>query len=148
MEEYVDLTQKEAESLLNLLKIPTEIQGGLDFDHTKKLIKLKSVDEREEFLLNITPSRYEIEKITYQTRARKSIILARLDINGPPHRNPDDTDVPCPHIHIYKEGFADKWAYPLPESFSECDTLWDFLDEFCRFCNISQNPFEAPLIGF
>nr|WP_317200593.1 hypothetical protein [uncultured Psychrobacter sp.] len=144
----MELTQKEARTLLAMIKVPHEIEGGLDFDHTKKLVKLKSLDGREEFHFNVIPSRYEIKKITYQTRARKSIILVRLDIKGPPHRNPDDEEIPCPHIHIYKEGYGDKWAYTLPKDFDDCTNLWDFLEEFCKFCNISQNPFNQPVIGF
>ena len=38
----------------------------------------------------------------------------RLDLDGPPHRNPDEAEIPCPHLHIYSEGFGDKWAMAAP----------------------------------
>jgi hypothetical protein len=36
----------------------------------------------------------------------------RLDLDGPPHRNPDDEEIPWPHLHVYREGYGDKWASP------------------------------------
>lgn len=143
----MQLTQKEANDLISLMKIPKDIGGGISFDHQKKVVTLMSPDEREEFFLNVTPSKYELKKITYQTRARKSIILARLDIGGPPHRNPDDEEIQCPHIHIYREGYADKWAYALPKEFDQCVDMWDFLEVFLRFCNVSTNPFNQPVLS-
>jgi hypothetical protein len=44
-------------------------------------------------------------KATYQNSARQVIILMRLDLDRLPHRNPDDTEVPCPHLHQYREGY-------------------------------------------
>lgn len=148
IERDMQLTQKEAEDLIALLKIPVDIGGGLNFDHLKKVVTLKSPDDREEFFLNITPGKLDFQKITYQTRARKSIILVRLDIGGPPHRNPDDEEIPCPHIHIYREGYADKWAYSLPKEFDNCKNMWDFFEKFQEFCNISINPFNQPTVTF
>ena len=29
-----------------------------------------------------------------------------------PHPNPHGTEIPCPHIHIYREDYDDKCAYP------------------------------------
>lgn len=144
----MQLTQQEAEHLISLIKIPRDIGGGLVFDHLKKVVTLTSSDDREEFFLNITPGKFDLHKITYQTRARKSIILVRLDIGGPPHRNPDDEEVPCPHIHIYKDGYGDKWAYPLPTEFDNCKDMWEFFEMFRKFCNISINPFNEPTVSF
>lgn len=52
---------------------------------------------------------------TYQTRARESIVLARLDFDAK-HRNPDGTVVGVPHLHLYREGYGDKFAYEVPEN--------------------------------
>ena len=34
-------------------------------------------------------------------------------IYGSPHTNPDDQIIGGTHLHIYKEGFDDRWAYPI-----------------------------------
>lgn len=42
------------------------------------------------------------------------------------------------HIHIFIEGYHDKWAFPLEEFDIQCDD--DFLNQsysFCKFCNIT-----------
>jgi len=48
--------------------------------------------------------------------------------------------VPCPHIHLYREGFGDKWAYALPKEFAQPDDIWRTLGEFMRFCHIVKEP--------
>lgn len=52
-------------------------------------------------------------KMKYQLRARQTIVLARLDF-GAPHRNPDGKEIGVPHLHLYREGYGDKFAYPVP----------------------------------
>jgi hypothetical protein len=64
-------------------------------------------------------------------------VLVRLDFGGSPHRNPDGEEITCPHLHVYQEGFGDKWAVPIPQDkFSDCGNLRQTLDEFMRYCNI------------
>lgn len=138
------LTQEDAERLLKLDKDPQVT--NIPFDQEQYHIPMLSTDGKEDFVLDVTPSKIKLSKITYQTRARKTIILARLDIAGPPHRNPDDEEIPCPHIHIYREGWGDKWAFPLPEDFHQCKTKFEFLESFCDYCSITFNPFQPPLI--
>jgi len=82
-----------------------------------------------------------LERNTFQTRARKTIILARLDIEGPPHRNPDGEEIPCSHLHLYREGFDDKWAQQLPKNFTNPNDIWKTLDEFMDFCFVITKPF-------
>ncbi len=80
-------------------------------------------------------------KVTYNNRVKVSIILVRLDIDGPSHRNPDGAEVPCPHIHHYREGFGDKWAIPAPiDLFRNTDDIWESLRDFFRYCNIVEPP--------
>jgi hypothetical protein len=69
------------------------------------------------------------------------INLFRIDIEGPPHTNPDSTEVPCPHIHIYKEGYDDKWAYPLASEINtNTDDLVQVLIDFLEYNNIHNPP--------
>lgn len=137
------LTQKEADHLLYAVKKQriddTEYQfpdlGG------SLTVPLISIDLKQEFLLDISKTSINLSKGKYQTRTHKVIILARLDFGGSPHRNPDDKDIPCPHLHLYKEGFADKWAFPIPiDKFHNLSDLWVTLQDFMKFCEIIKPP--------
>jgi len=101
---------------------------------------LHSADKREEFNLDITRGKILLTKNTFQMRARKAVILARLDLNGPPHRNPDGEELPCPHLHLFREGYGDKWAIPLPDSFRSTSDPFQLLDIFMDYCNIVEKP--------
>lgn len=135
------LTQQEADTLLVIEK---HYKGSENFKFPglggNLRIPLHSRDDREEFSLDITRGYIEIRKNTIQKRARKAIILARVDIGGPPHRNPDGEEIACPHIHIYREGFNDKWAYPLPDSFSNHGDTFLTLSEFMDYCKVATKP--------
>lgn len=137
-----DLTQAEADYLLALEKVrrnddPHQFPGigaGLE-------VSLVSRDGREDFILNVTRGQIKVTKCSYQNRARSVVILARLDINGPPHQNPDGSYVPCQHIHLFREGYADKWAFPAVDHIgptrSDLQTVYQ---QFCRFCSIVEPP--------
>ena len=102
-----------------------------------------SVGDREQFFLDLWRARIDLRKGTYQSRGRQVAILARLDFGGPPHRNPDGEEVGSPHLHLYREGFGDKWAFPVPpDRFPNLGDPWLTLEDFMRFCNIT----EAPII--
>ncbi len=105
-------------------KIP-EANETLNFPQTGNKLSLTftSIDKREKFIFDITRAYIKVNKITYQKRARKSFVLRRLDINGSPHTNPEvenvplkilekynGKEIPCPHLHVYVEGFHHKWA--------------------------------------
>lgn len=93
-------------------------------------------------------------KCSYQERYKGTIILVRLDVDGPPHTNPDVQNVPlphlapyngltlqCPHLHLYVEGFMDKWAIPAPiDKFPQTGDIYSTVDDFFRFCNIIDPP--------
>lgn len=104
-------------------------------------IPLVSVDKKEEFLLDIGRGYINLTKVTYQLRARVAVVLLRLDIEGSPHRNPDGEVLPCPHLHVYREGYGHKWAYPISAAqFSDPTDLWITLADFMRYCNITMPP--------
>ena len=105
------------------------------------VLPLTSVDRRENFLLDILRFQIKLTKATYQNRARVAITLYRLDIDGAPHRNPDGEEIPCPHLHIYREGFGDRWAIPAPIArFPDTSDLFATLDAFMHHCNIAEQP--------
>ncbi len=102
---------------------------------------LTSLDKRENFILDVTRAQIKLTKATYMNRARVAIILLRLDIDGPPHRNPDGEELPCPHLHIYREGFGDRWAVPAPVAgYTNTLDLFATFTEFMQHCNITELP--------
>ena len=139
----VTLTQAEADALLAVKKCRADTAEWNYPDLGGRVTApLVSVDGREQFFLDLRRARIDLRKETYQNRGRQVAILARLDFGGPPHRNPDGAEVGSPHLHLYREGFGDKWAFPVPpKSFSNLGDPWLTLEDFMRFCNIIQPPF-------
>ncbi len=111
----INLTPDEADRSMAMEKRSVD-EKSLEFPAPgeKLVIPLTSLDKRESFMLNVTRARIKFTKANYQNRARATIILMRLDLDGPPRRNPDGEEIPCPHLHIYREGYGDKWAIPAP----------------------------------
>lgn len=111
----VNLTQAEAEALIAMEKHRVDEQ---EYDYPALggsiAVPLVSSDKRESFVLDVSRGRIDLMKGTYQNRARQVVVLVRLDFGGPMHRNPDGVEMPCPHLHVYREGFGDKWAVPVP----------------------------------
>ena len=137
----LDLTQDEADALLQMEKRRADV---LDWDYPSLggsiSIPLVSTDGREQFLLDLRVGGIQLAKRTYQNRARRVVILARLDSGGPPHRNPDDADVPSPHLHLYREGYGDKWAFPVPSGFADLANPLQTLGDFLRYCGVTEPP--------
>lgn len=135
----VNLTQAEADALIALEKVKADdLQYLFPTAGGYVTVPLVSTDRTEEFVLDVRRGRIDLAKVTYQNRARQVVILARLDLGGPPHRNPDGVEFPCPHLHVYREGYADKWAQALsPHQFSDPADRWRTLQDFLRYCNIT-----------
>jgi hypothetical protein len=142
------LPQAEADLLLAMEKLrANDDRVRLPDTGGSLIVPLVSADGEENFHLDIARGRINLAKGKFQSRARTTLVLARVDIGGPPDRNPDDVEIPCPHIHLYREGYGDRWAFPLPASdFSDPSNHWMTLIEFEKYCNISQPPhFERGL---
>jgi len=135
-----ELSQTEADVLLHMEKAPGS-SDAFDFPDLGGRIEvpLVSRDKREHFLLDIHRKCIALTT-TYQTRARKVIVLARLDF-GAPHRNPDGKEVGIPHLHLYREGFGDRWAFEVPaDLLSKPDDSWQVLEDFMKYCKIVEKP--------
>lgn len=138
----INLTQPEADALIAMEKHCTD-DTRYSYPNLGGLISvpLQSSDKREQFILDVQRGRIDLLKVTHQNRARVVVVLVRLDLGGSPHRNPDGQDIPCPHLHIYREAFGDKWAIPVPaQHFPNISDLWGTLGDFMRYCNITQPP--------
>jgi hypothetical protein len=138
----IDLTQAEADALIEMEKHRVdESEWRFPSPGEKLAIPLTSADKRESFMLDVTRGQIKLTKATYQNRARQVIVLMRLDLDGPPHRNPDDREIPCPHLHVYRAGFGDRWAVPAPtDVYPETSDLFASFEAFMRHCKITQPP--------
>jgi hypothetical protein len=138
----INLPQGEADKLIAMEKRVADDKEWLFPPLGERIaIPLTSLDKRESFMLDVTRAQIKLTKATYQTRARAAIILMRLDLDGPPHRNPDGTEILCPHLHVYREGFGDKWASPAPPAiYTNTVDLFSTFEVFMRQCNITDPP--------
>lgn len=138
----INLPQDLADALIAMEKRKIDdTEWRFPYTGGKVIIPLESRHGRESFFLDLYRGRLNLGKNTFQNRARRSVILARLDVGGPPHRNPDDEEVPAPHLHIYREGYGDKWAVPAPlGSFPDTGNTGQTLRDFMRFVNVTDPP--------
>ena len=138
----LNVTQSEADSLLAMEKKRVDDKDWL-FPRPGDTfsISLTSNDKRESFILDASRSQIKLSKATFQNRARVAIVLMRLDIDGPPHTNPDGEEIPCPHLHVYREGYGDKWAHPAPANrYPDPRNLLETFKAFMLHCNITDPP--------
>lgn len=138
----IELTQIEADALIATPKVKIDsIETNYPDPGGSIIIPLVSEDRRDNFFLDISRGRIDLRKGKYQSRAHHVVVLLRLDFGGAPHQNPDGNVISCPHLHVYKEGYGDKWAIPAPaDSFSDTTALWRTLEEFMDFCNVTERP--------
>lgn len=137
-----DLPQEEADRLLSLEKYALRA-AVYDFPGPGSKIDLPLTSEEvgTDFILDINRGSISLIKCTYQTRFAVNVPLIRLDLNGPGHRNPDDTEVGESHLHLYREGFGLSWAYDIdPKVFTNPEDLEASFSDFMKYCNIVETP--------
>lgn len=136
------LTQTEADQFIQMVKHfvrpPASIAIPLGADDTYELV---SLDDRESFLLDVWRGTLRLTKLKFQNRVRTAIVLVRLDVDGAPHTNPDGQRLLGTHLHLFKEGYDDRWAYPVdPSAFTLLSDPGATFQEFCAFCEIESPP--------
>ena len=135
------LAGDEARSLLNKDKIFVDDAQIILSAGARDARELESVDREDAFMLDYYRGSLKLSKLRHQLRNQTTIILVRLDINGPPHTNPDGVVIGGTHIHHYREGFEDKWAEEIDASiFTDIDNMKLTLQQFCDHCNIGEVP--------
>ena len=155
----MSLTQDEAESLFKMKKTQVrELSLTFPEDGSKIEIELCSEDRRYNFQADINRHGHRLRKLIYQNRTGKVFVLRRLDFIGSPHSNPSNepydehlkkymnNDIPCPHVHLYIEGYNDKWAVPLADildlKIEDTDDAYNIMENFFRYCNIDIPEFK------
>ncbi len=136
------LSQSEADAFIVMPKVKTDAtEWDYPLPGASLAIPLISQDRKTNFFLDLSRGRISLAKGKYQNRVHQSVILVRLDFGGAPHRNPDGVEMPCPHLHIYREGYGDKWASPIPpERFPNITDAWATLQDFMKYCAIVEPP--------
>lgn len=114
----------------------------------------------DSFMLDFSRTRV-VFSYKYQLRAENRFPIVRLDYGGSFHDNPVQ-DCECseedpfaaihpscvgrhfaigePHIHYYREGYEDSWAYPVPDSFTNLEDMRKTFEDFMVFCNVTGKP--------
>ncbi len=146
------LTQSEADALLKMPKAFVD-PDPLDFTQTQPMNYdrlLQSVDRREQFLLTLERGKRQSIRLKFQTRARKVIVLARLDLNGPAHRNPPDSPyrpserIAGAHMHLYQENFEDRIAYEISDvpgfMVRDLSSGVSCFEDFLLFVGVTEKP--------
>lgn len=138
----INLTQAEADALIAMEKHRVnDDRNDFPMGGESLVLPLQSPDKREHFFLDLSRGRIDLAKVKFQNRARQVVVLVRLDLGGAPHRNPDGEEVSSPHLHVYREGYGDKWAISVPsDRFPRTSDLWGTLEDFMQFCNITRAP--------
>lgn len=136
------LTQAEAEQLIQMVKhfvnAPAVISIPPGADDT---YELAGSNDREKFLLDVWRGTLRLTKLRFQDRVRTVVVLVRLDVDGARHTNPDGQQLSGTHLHIFREGFDDRWAYPVdPTVFTLLSDPGATFQAFCAFCKIESPP--------
>ena len=136
------LNQTEADRLIAIRKrAESTTPVGLPDFGGNVAVPLVSLDARDAFTLDVARGRLDLRKGTNQLRTQQVLILVRLDYNGAPHRNPDEEEIASPHLHLYRQGWGDKWAIPLPDgAFTNLSDHWTTLQDFLRYCSVVEPP--------
>lgn len=136
------ITQSEADEFMQMAKrfvrppATITIPPGLDESH-----ELVDLANRERFTLDIWRGTLRLTKLKFQNRVRTIVVLARLDVDGAPHTNPDGQKVSGTHLHLFKEGYEDRWAYPVDSKvFTLLADPGTTFQEFCSYCQIESPP--------
>ena len=159
------LKQKTADLLFQIPKRPIKLSHLFPNQNEVLSIDVKSDHtdfQNEIFQIDINRKYMSLKKITYQDRVQENTILRRLDLNAS-HQNPSIMELPnsidkklvtlmekyeshkfdkSTHMHIYIEGYAEKWAFP-PEAFFELpqeEEILHYLSKFIDYCNITPQP--------
>lgn len=144
----MSLTQAEYEYLMNQDKEFDNLNEPMQLGPPpiKWTRQINSLSTNDIFLFDFYRGSFELTRYTFNKRYRQTIILVRYD-NGGKHTNPDGQLFDGPHVHLYREGYNDKFAYPISEiGINETDSIENKLKKILQFCNVKNFPsIEVPM---
>lgn len=108
----------------------------------KKVFSVISCCQNEKFFIDTDrKGKIELSKSKLQNRhvASKEPLI-RIEIDCPPHTNPDGESTSRNHIHVFKEGYDLSWAFDLDDFhdvlFKNIHEFNQVFVDFCALCNI------------
>ena len=137
----------------NLMKLAKDFERVLSLalpnQDDRKSYSVVSQTTKDTFTLDFSRSgRIELKFTNHFRLNANDVPLVRLDINSPPHTNPDGRTLSRNHIHIRThddDGDGLPWAYEITEILPNVDissfgnVLYMFT-QFCEYCNITNLP--------
>ena len=141
----MSITQKEFDFLIALEKVFDDanpiVLAPAPLEWTRSLT---APETKEKFLLDFRRSGFELAKYKYNKRYRQTIILVRYCNTGR-HTNPDGAEFNGAHVHLYREGFDDKFAFPISEvGVGDNDRMNIVLEKLLKFCSVTSTPMVTP----
>lgn len=144
------IDQTTIDQLINELKRLIYESKYLELPKRKQKVKYEATSSHNLFIIDINRQGRR-DYLTLQMRhgIKKNKVLVRLDLTGPSHTNPRGDyplagkKIPCPHMHIAKEGYDDRIAYPLDHEYvkmffdkDELNDLVKITKNFLNYINI------------
>jgi hypothetical protein len=144
----MSITQSDFDTLIKEEKVFSDLINPLilsppPINWTREI---KATNSKNIYLLDFYRGSFELSRYTYNKRYRQSIILLRYD-NGGRHTNPDGVSFDGPHVHIFREGYNDKFAFPVSElNINETNSIDEVVTKLLLFCNVIKIPsVEIPM---
>lgn len=131
------LTQEEINTLIEIEKTLTDTTLRLPALGEKSVYPARDIMRRP-YRISVWLAKKKPAKKSFQMSYRKSIILVRVDTGHQRHINPDGRIIAAgvPHIHLWRVGFAYKFAFPLPDEFKNIDDTAQTLKDFLRYSHV------------
>ena len=145
-----NLSQSEVNALMEMTKFFVKENPKFPDNGNNTSFELSTNNNREKFFLDVNRGgKIELGKTKIQNRHSSYTVLVRLEIDAPPHINPDGKNQGRNHIHIYTEGYGDRWAYNIDKftdiRISDYSCFQECLEEFCNYCNIKLPEMQTTL---
>ena len=142
LKKFYMLKQQDFERLLKLpKKFSTDDILDISIAPSNWTRKVISIESDDEFLMDFYRGSYDLSRFTINKRYKTNIVLLRFDSGGM-HKNPDEKTIKGAHIHIYKEGYGDKFAYPITDfGITKSNyTIKEIFIMLLKFCNFVEIP--------
>ncbi len=139
------LTQEEFNYIITLKKeFKENDQITLQSKWSRDIV---AIETRDMFILDYYIGTIALTKFTYNKRYRKTIAILRFDSSGR-HTNPDGQVFDGPHVHIYRENYGAKWAFPVSKIGINNGMIEkaSVLERFLQYCNVVNYPKIQPIL--
>lgn len=108
---------------------------------------IESLSTKDKFQLDYRHSKIEIRKYSFNHRTRISVVLLRYCAQKR-HTNPDGKVFDGPHLHLFCEGYDDKFAFNV-EDILGIDPLnaskEEVLEKLLEYCHIAKNKIQTTM---